>query len=583
MGAMKRYLGLLTLLFLAPFTLSAGDDAYSVQFDGEIQRKVRSQLEQASSCISLQKKKLPSSHVLRGRIEKDLEKFEEIAKANGFYSAHVTSEVRHGASPEVLFHFDMGPQYTLESFDIVDAEGKLTLDDLPVRQGLPITSQAILDAEKAVILKLKSQGYAAAGVLSREIFADVSKHVLTVHLQVEKGPLITFGALNIQGLKTVDPSVITKQLSWNAGDRYDPEKIIKTQQQIEKTGLFSSVQIIEDQTNIQNDTLPVDLQLEESKHRSVGAGIAYTTTFGPGIRAEWENRNFRGLGEKLQLRTELWRKNQVALISLTQPDFHTKDQTLTWLIEYDKLHTIAFDSLSYNGSALVQRRLSRETEIGCGIRAEWLDSRNCEGGHQYYLVKAPLQFKWSNADNLLDPTRGHTVNIKLTPTAQLHLPPYFYTWHMTALSAYHSLFENHLTIASKVVFGNIIGASRHTIPPPDRFYGGSENVLRGYRAYSVSPLHDKKTPIGGRSLLAATLEARFRTSGEMGYALFYDVGNVYTANFPEPKGPLLHSVGAGIRYTTPIGPLRLDVAVPLHRRKALDPNFQIYFSIGQSF
>jgi translocation and assembly module TamA len=140
-----------------------------------------------------------------------------------------------------------------------------------------------------------------------------------------------------------------------------------------------------------------------------------------------------------------------------------------------------------------------------------------------------------------------------------------------------------MTLASKLTLGNIFGAAQHTIPTPDRFFSGTENTLRGYRYLTVSPLNKHDKPIGGRSLLAASIETRFRTDSGFGWALFYDVGNVYSANFPVIDHGFLQSTGAGIRYATPLGPLRLDVAIPLNRRHKIDPHFQIYFSIGQSF
>jgi translocation and assembly module TamA len=215
---------------------------------------------------------------------------------------------------------------------------------------------------------------------------------------------------------------------------------------------------------------------------------------------------------------------------------------------------------------MLQKRISKETEAMAGIRAEWLHSLNFEGSHLYHLAKIPLQLKWSNANNLLDPTKGETLNVKLTPATNFSKPSFFYLINNTTLSGYHSIINKKLTLAARLVFGNILGAARNTIPPPDRFYGGSENVLRGFKAYTISPLHHKRIPVG-----------------DFGYVLFYDVGNVYKRNVPELRLHQYHSVGCGLRYTTPIGPLRFDVAVPINKRPQIDPNFQIYFSIGQAF
>ena len=80
-----------------------------------------------------------------------------------------------------------------------------------------------------------------------------------------------------------------------------------------------------------------------------------------------------------------------------------------------------------------------------------------------------------------------------------------------------------------------------------------------------------------------TAELRVRATECLGYVIFYDFGNVYDNYFPQFNKKILQSVGMGLRYNTPVGPIRLDFAVPLDRRKHIDENFQVYLSIGQAF
>lgn len=563
---------LLTCVFLSCGELSA--QGYSVTFECD-DKSLKKALSQNSQTLQLKEKTTPSA--LRRRAQNDQERFEELAHYYGYYSANISFSI-HGSS--VLFRCNLGPKYVLESFTV---EGIKPSSEPKLKIGQPISTQQIVDAENSLLWQLKKSGYALAAIAKRECIANTEKHSLAVTLHVEPGPQLHFGPSTIVGAETVLPETINKYIIWKEGSPYSPQDIESTQQHLEKTGLFSSVIITEEQGNITNNQLPLTINLQESKHRSVGAGIAYTTAYGPGVKAQWENKNLRGLGDKLTFRTEIWEKYQTVLLSMTRPHFHGCDQDLLYVAEYDKLRNIAFDSRSYNLSAIVQKRISSQTEALTGIRLEWLDSHNFEGNHLYRLLKLPLQLKWSSANNLLDPTKGQTYNLKLTPSTNMMRSSFFYVVHTSTLSGYHSLFNNRLTLAAKVVFANIVGAPRNTIPPPDRFYGGSENVMRGFRAYTISPLHDKRTPIGGRSMLAGSLEARLRTAGDLGYVCFYDVGNVYKRNVPELTIHQYHSVGLGLRYATPIGPLRFDVAVPINRRASIDPKFQIYFSIGQSF
>jgi translocation and assembly module TamA len=100
---------------------------------------------------------------------------------------------------------------------------------------------------------------------------------------------------------------------------------------------------------------------------------------------------------------------------------------------------------------------------------------------------------------------------------------------------------------------------------------------------TVSPLDDSNRPIGGRSLIVYTGELRAKASDSMSLVGFFEIGNVYSGVVPGFAERLRRSVGAGVRYHTPVGPLRLDVAFPLDRRAEVDDDFQIYVSIGQAF
>ena len=120
------------------------------------------------------------------------------------------------------------------------------------------------------------------------------------------------------------------------------------------------------------------------------------------------------------------------------------------------------------------------------------------------------------------------------------------------------------------------------IPADERFYAGGGGSIRGYAYQTVSPLREG-VPVGGKSLLELSLETRVRITEKVGIAAFLDGGGAFAAGFPDSDERLLWGAGLGVRYFTPIGPFRLDVAIPLNRREGLDDAFQVYISLGQAF
>ena len=574
---------------------------YSVSINGIEDKELVSRMQDVSQTFALKNKPPTTFQKLKRRAEGDIPALIDMAHYYGYYSAKVQLVIKRTEKPEVLFRCDLGPLYQLGSFYVLPAEldraieasieqqklpvpfNTIEAKDFNLYLGKPARTQQIIDSERSIVWHFKKKGYAFAKIVRKEIVADATSCTIAVRFYVNEGPVVQFGKLHISGNTTVHNSAIEKNIFWKEGEIYDPEKIEKTQTNLEKSGLFSSLVIDEDKEKSHDNILPMDLEVQESKHRSIGAGINYTTSYGPGVTAGWENRNFRGEGETLSLTAELWKIYQTVILSWTRPHFRRFDQNLVWQTQYQKLKTLAFDMNSETFSAIIERQVSNSTSLTVGNSIERLLSKSFEGDRLYYLYKVPLQVIWSCADNLLDPTRGVTANVKATPAYQVYKKEFAYMVHTSILSCYHSFFKDKLTLAVKGMLGNIFGASREIIPPPDRFYAGSDITLRGYRYLTVSPLWKKKIPVGGRSLLTGSIETRFRFESGLGWVFFYDVGNVYGTNFPVVRSKQLHAVGTGVRYTTPIGPLRFDIAFPVNPRPHIDPPFQIYFSIGQAF
>ena len=131
--------------------------------------------------------------------------------------------------------------------------------------------------------------------------------------------------------------------------------------------------------------------------------------------------------------------------------------------------------------------------------------------------------------------------------------------------------------------GSIAGTSRNDIPADERFYAGGGGSIRGYGYQLAGPLDDENDPIGGRSLIELNGELRYRMSDTIGLVYFIDGGTVADNALPSLEEDVFIGTGIGVRYITPIGPLRADIGIPLDRRSDVDDMFQIYVSIGQAY
>jgi translocation and assembly module TamA len=579
---------ILSIFFLLNTTILTAVCSYQVQFKGTDNASILSDLQNSSQAVQLQDSPPETAAGLRRRVDADALRLVKALQSLAYYHAKVHHTMDFSNPPfMVTFTIELGPVYPLTAFHVKSTSKdtpRFSLAELGITLGNPAYPKIILGAEEILVQKMGRQGYPLAKITHKDVVADQSLKSITATLYLDPGPKALFGKTTIEGLHSVDEDFLRGKIEWMKGNIYDPALVEKTLLAIETTGLFSSIAITHAEQASADGSLPMTIQVVERKHRSVGLGLSYGTQLGPGFAAEWEHRNIRGMGEKLGFKANVSQRLKEGSLLYVKPDFYRKNQDLQWLADICDEETEGFSETSYSLSATIERQMNDRMKLSYGTMVKSISTSHSDNNRHYTLIKFPFQYRWSNTNDLLDPTQGQSINIKSVPTFQVLKPSFGYTVNTLTTTFYHPLDEDeHFVLAGKASLGTILGSSRHEIPPSERFYAGTENTLRGYRYMTVSPLNDKHKPIGGRSLMVFTGELRYRSSEKLGLVGFYEIGNVYSSIYPQLQEKQLQSVGIGLRYQTPVGPLRLDFAVPLNRRRHVDEAFQFYFSIGQAF
>lgn len=584
------------LLILITPALNASDCSYNyhVEFQGIEDQDTLELLRAASQLVALEDSPPMTLTALRRRAEDDVARLLKALQSLAYYHAKIDLCVDDKQKPlHIALIIDTGPIYPFASLKIipsVESENcqfpyyAIDTQDLGICIGAPAYPKIIIEAEDIILKQLEINGYPLAKLINREVIADESSKSISVVFYIESGPLVTFGNTEIIGNDLVRCPFFYKKIFWKEGWQYDPKLVARTLNALEFSGLFSSINITHAETTLEDGSLPMQIVVEEAKQRSIAFGLGYTTDLGPGLNAEWEHRNVRGMGEKLSFVANIWQIKQEGYVRYIKPDFCIPRQDLIWELEVEQEDTKGFREVSASISGIIERQLSDRLRISYGGMFTRLRNTHSDNNRNFNLFKIPTQLLWNNTNSLLDPTNGTTVHLKVTPALQTLAPDFAYTTNMITFTAYKPLDEdNRFVLAAKAAFGSIWGASEHSIPPSERFYAGSDSLLRGYHYMTVSPLNHHHKPIGGRSLMIYSLEARARVMGNFGLVAFYDVGNVYRESLPQFSHKQLQSAGVGLRYHTPVGPIRLDIAFPFNPRRHLDKSFQVYFSIGQAF
>ncbi len=572
------------LIFCVIFTLNGAID-YTVSFTGVHNPELRSKLEEASLLNTLNDFPPKTLSALKKRAEDDIDNLVKALHSQARYNAKIDFRIKTSTDPVLVeFLIDKGPVYPINETFILPKDLNISGKEIGLIKGIPAEPKTLIEAEEQLIELLIKQGYPYAAVVDKDFIADQETKSISTTFHVETGPLSTFGQLTIKGNKEVSSKYIIDRIFWKKGERFDPKKVHCTANAIDAGGLFTAVNISYPEFPPKDGALPITIELEEAKHRTIALGLSYSTQRGPGFTLEWENRNHKKVGERLSFDANVLSQVQQAKIQHILPSFLAPNQSLIWALEFEHDITESFVETWGSISATIENEINDCARASYGALFKHVIVSGSDNNGPYSLLKTPAQFRWSNTNDYLDPETGSTFFSQITPTMQISNDSQFYTISNFSYSAYAPFFDNRLVLAGRVQLGSIIGAARKKISPSERFYAGSETALRGYKYFTVSPINKTtNNPTGGRSMLIYSLEARWKMTDSWGGVLFFDMGNVYKNVLPKLSYGMYKSIGAGARYYTPVGPIRFDVAFPLNRRKKIDPPFQFYFSIGQSF
>jgi translocation and assembly module TamA len=545
-------------------------------------------LKNTSDLVNLQDRPPASINGLKFRVEADFPALLQVMRAFSYYDASFSYEIQGSRNPvEVILYIHPGVPYKLASYKVfhgscTELAQSPTLEQLTLKIGAPANSVDIVNAELQVLTELSRSGYPLAYIDKRRVEVDEIKKEVDAAVCVQEGPRSKFGPSFFFGLENIHPRYIERRITWKEGEVYDSDRVAETQVKILKTDLFSSVYISHGDKLDEIGELPMQIRFTEAKHKQLSMGAYYATADGPGLSFNWTNRNFRGMGEVVNLEGDFSKRFLAGEISYKKPDFLTIDQSYRALagISREKIHP--YLAFTYYLANYIERKWGKKWTFSAGLKGDHIIVTHSGANGTYCLTGLPFFVRYDDSNHPLDATGGYTIVYSATPYQSLfHGNQQFVKQRLTGTVYVPLTPQKMIVLALRAQFGSIAGTRRQNVPLPKLFLGGTENDLRGYRYMSVSPLNNKGQSLGGRSAIFATAELRFRIRS-FGLVPFADFGTVAFNEVPQFRAKWYKSAGIGIRYFAYFGPLRLDVGFPLNRRN-IDPPFRVYASAGQTF
>ena len=492
------------------------------------------------------------------------------------------------------FNIATGPRYRIGEVVVRPPTAQTSLPGidrakLGLSPGDPADATAVLEAQDKLLAELRKQGYALASI-KRDVVVNHATREATVTFVAETGPLARMGPVRFSGTDKVDTVWLQRRVPFSEGEPYDPAKVEAMRGKLTSLGVFNAVRIKPATALDANGELPFDVELTDRLSRSIGFGVSYETQLGFAVSGFWTHRNLFGQAESLRLTAELTHIGQGYAILDTGFAFRAAFRKPDWWLagqdarlEAAGLREVldAYTRNAVTAYAGFDRTFSPRWQARLGIAGEL--SRITRNGitMDYQLVGLPLSILYNHANSDLDPTEGYRIDLDVTPW--VYSRDFFTVIRVTGRHYFDFSEDGRSVLATRASFGTEPAISIGGIPPDKSFYAGGGGSVRGFAYQSAGPRDNFNTPLGGASVIEASVEFRQRIGKSWGAVAFVDAGSAYPYFLPD-FSLFAPRVGAGVgaRYYTDFGPVRVDVGFPLNRREG-DPPFGVYVSLGQAF
>ena len=522
----------------------------------------------------------------------DLSNMQRALATQGYYDAEFDYFVDTRKKPfSVYVKVRLGTLYTVGAFKLKsDPPGNMqmsiledNIESLGITLGQPGKAEYFRKASEKALDQLQKHGYPFAKLKpggDRIVVDRVAKTIQGAFL-ISPGPLARFGRVQMDNVAGVTPEFLKARLQWKEGDIYNEEKVFNTIEALYNTRLFKNIKIIhEDALDPKTGLLNMYIRADSNPKNSLEGSLLSTSNSKHDVRIAWEKRNFRGMGEILRLGAAVGSYRKIFEGAFIQPDMFMVNVEMASRLTAGVNTTPAYNAKGFEVATTLQYPFMRLLvgSAGLGFDAQRVGTKTGSKTSRYLTVPLMLNYKTPGLNGFV--RKGYQATMKMTPSAQVFSKKVqmFNTVQLNQRAYLPVSVDGKLSFEPWANVGMTPGAGKNVVPLHKRFYVGGADSVRGYSYQMASPLDANGNPIGGMSSVAFGTELKYYLSEKLSMLSFIDFGSVFKSGFPDFSSQLMYGVGAGMRYETPIGTLRLDIGSPL-RRRGQDDAVQAYIGL----
>jgi len=498
----------------------------------------------------------------------------------GFYRAAVDADLaRDGDIWRANYVVSPGPPLPVARVDVqVSGEGRTDREFRRLVRAFPLAPGDALDqrryeSAKQLFQKTAAErGYFDMRFTEHELRIDLDAYRADVVLHMDTGARYRFGDVSFeQDREVLAPAVLARYTQIQPGDPYSNTALIELQRALLDSDYYGEAEVTADPKQAEDNEIPVAVRLTARKPSRYTFGLGYGTDTGVRGQLGWERRYLNPAGHSIRAETRLSEIEKSLSASYIVPIRDPRTDQVAFTATYSEGDTLTyFTELRRLGMSRAVARGGWREILSLNLQREDFVIGDESGSSTLLMPDAQWSRTW--ARDRIYTRDGVRLVLGLRGAADSLGSDTDFVQARTTGKWIEDIGRN-----GRIIARADIGATRvddfRELPPSIRFFAGGDRSVRGYDFNTLGPTDASGDVVGGRHLLVTSLEYEHVVYGNWSAAVFYDAGNA----LDDFNDPLKEGAGFGIRWKSPIGQVRVDVATALS-----DPDrpWRLHLNVG---
>jgi translocation and assembly module TamA len=495
--------------------------------------------------------------------DKAVTEIEAALRPFGYFKPTVTASMDGSEQSYTLsYHVEPGPAVKLQDVDF-RLLGEAAADPqlpktFPMSVGEVVDQARYEQAKQQMLADIIESGYLDARYIEHQLRVDLQRYTASIKLHLDGGMRLRFGEVRMQQ-DVMNPEFLARFITFNAGDPFSQEALLNLQSDLVDTEYFKQVEVVTRRDQKEGDRVPVDINLKPNKRNRYRIGLGYSTDMGPRLTLDWKNRrrgrNGHRMSSELQISEPLSTLSTEYVIPLQRPTVDLVSFGAS--LEHYNTDTNQGDQASLSATHSVS--LSRGWRRSLGLEYSYEDFEVGEQEGKSRLLVPSITWLRIKSDGKAYIQRGKRLEFRLEGASDGLLSSTNYFQLYTSAKFIRGIGEGNWRVLNRLELGATWAEELSDLPPSKRFFAGGDNTVRGFGYQDLGPRDEDDEVIGGRYFAVGSLELERRIVGKWSGALFMDAGNAFDPD-PDYATSAAYGLGLGVRWRSPVGPIRIDVA-----------------------